>query len=134
MINLEWVRHGAGVHKLFPASADVLDDAGHALATAYAVKRPDGEWSVMLVNKDASNAHRLKVLVKDADGTERHFSGTVDMVTFGAEQYVWHPEGAKSHADPDGPLRRTSMPAGKDSSFELPRASVTVLRGHLTGQ
>jgi hypothetical protein len=25
------------------------------------------------------------------------------MVTFGSEQYVWKPDGAKSYADPDGP-------------------------------
>jgi hypothetical protein len=132
LINLEWVRHGAGVHQLFPASADVLDDAGHALVTAYAVKRPDGEWSVMLVNRDASNAHHVKVVVKSADGGgERTFSGTVSMVTFGAGQYVWHPESAKSHADPDGPLLRTTLQAGKDGAFELPRASVTVLRGRV---
>ncbi len=135
LINLEWVRHGAGVHQLFPASADVLDDAGHALVTAYAVKRPDGEWSVMLVNRDASNAHRVRVVVKNVDGGgERAFFGTVNMVAFGAEQYVWHPEGARSHADPDGPLRRTTLQAGKDAGFELPRASVTVLRGRISGQ
>ena len=135
LINLEWVRHGAGVHELFPASADVMDDAGHALVTAYAVKRPDGEWAVMIVNKDASNAHRAKVVVKNADGVgEQTFSGTVNMVTFGAEQYVWHADGAKSHADPDGPSRRTTLQAGKDGAFDLPRASATVLRGRISAQ
>ncbi|MGC1492554.1 MAG: discoidin domain-containing protein, partial [Candidatus Acidiferrum sp.] len=42
MINLEWVKHGAGVHQLFPAESDVKDDARHTLVTAYAVKKPDG--------------------------------------------------------------------------------------------
>jgi hypothetical protein len=89
----------------------------------------------MLVNRDASNAHRVRVVVKNVDGGgERAFFGTVNMVAFGAEQYVWHPEGARSHADPDGPLRRTTLQAGKDAGFELPRASVTVLRGRISGQ
>ena len=135
LINLEWVRHGAGVHQLFPSSADVLDDAGQALVTAYAVKRPDGEWSVMLVNKDASNAHRVKMAVTNGDGgAARYFIGTVRFVTLGAAEYVWHPEGAKSHADPDGPLRRMTLQADKEGTLELPKASVTVIRGNIGDQ
>jgi hypothetical protein len=39
------------------ASGDFLDDAGHALVTAYALLRRDAQWSVMLVNRDQQNAH-----------------------------------------------------------------------------
>jgi hypothetical protein len=132
MINLEWVKHGAGLHQLFPAETDVVDDAGHALVTAYAVKRPDGVWSLMLLNKDPSNAHSVKIEFTDAGGKEAaHFAGSVTMVTFGAEQYVWHSEGAKSHADPDGPAAASTVNALVGTSFTLPRASVTVLRGKI---
>jgi hypothetical protein len=132
MINLEWVKHGAGVHELFPAEADVKDDAGHTLVTAYAVKRPGGEWSLMLINKDPSNAHAVKIEFADANGKQpAHFSGPLTMVTFGAEQYVWHPDGPRSHADPDGPAITKRLPGKRDESVTLPRASVTVLRGKL---
>lgn len=131
LINLEWVKHGAGVHQLSPAVADLRDDAGHALITAYAVKRPGGEWSLMLINKDASNAHPVKIEFADGDGTARHFAGPVTMVTFGAEQYVWHPAGAKSHADPDGPPATSTLNVKSGDGFTLPKASVTVLRGKL---
>lgn len=33
MINLEWVRHRAGVHKLYRAGCDMKDGAGHSLIT-----------------------------------------------------------------------------------------------------
>jgi hypothetical protein len=133
MINLEWVKHGAGVHQLFPAEADVKDDAGHTLITAYAAKRPDGEWSLMLLNKDPSNAHAVKIEFGDSNGKPAtHFSGPVTMVTFGAEQYVWHPEGPKSHADPDGPPMTSKIDAKSGSVFTLPKASVTALRGKTT--
>ena len=132
MINLEWVKHGAGVHQLFPADADVRDDAGHLLVTAYAAKRPDGEWSLMLINKDPSNAHAVKIEFADADGKQtQHFTGPVTMVTFGAEQYVWHPDGAKSHADPDGPPARKTLNVKSGEPVTLPKASVTVLRGKI---
>ncbi len=132
MINLEWVKHGAGIHELFPAEADVRDDAGHVLVTAYAVKRPGGEWSLVLINKDPSNAHAVKIEFADAHGKQvAHFSGPVTMVTFGAEQYHWHPEGAKSHADPDGPAARTTLSAKSGEVVTLAKASVTVLRGKI---
>jgi hypothetical protein len=68
----------------------------------------------------------------DASGAPpRYFAGAVAMVTFGAEQYVWHPEGARSHADPDGPPANLSMNVKSGAGFTLHRASVTVLRGKL---
>jgi F5/8 type C domain len=132
LINIEWVKHGAGMHQLTPASTDVTDQAGHALLTAYAVQRPDGDWSLLLINKDPSNEHDMNIEFAAANTTRpHHFAGQVTMVTFGAEQYVWHADGAKSHADPDGPPVASTLKAGPKQRFTLPRASVTVLRGKL---
>ena len=100
--------------------------------TAYAVKRTGGEWSLVLINKDPSNAHAVKIEFADAHGQQAaHFSGPLTMVTFGAEQYHWHPEGAKSHADPDGPAARTTHSAKSGELVTLAKASVTVLRGKI---
>jgi F5/8 type C domain len=130
MINLEWVKHGAGVHQLFPVAGYVKDDADRALVTAYALKRPDGEWSLMLINKDPSNVHTVNIEFADANSKPAaHFLGPVEMVTFGAEQYVWHSDGPKSHADPDDPPAKKKLNVKSGDSFELPKASVTVLRG-----
>ena len=88
----------------------------------------------MLINKDPSNAHEVRIEFGDASGLPvRHFADTVTAITFGAEQYVWHPQGAKSHADPDGPPATTTMNVKSGAGFTLPRASVTVLRGKLDG-
>ena len=133
MINLEWVKHGAGMHQLSPAEADLRDDAGHVLITAYAAKRPDGEWSLMLINKDPSNSHPVDIeFVDGADGPVRRFIGPVNQVTFGAEQYVWHPDGENSHADPDGPPATSKLNVKSGERFTLPKASVTVLRGKIS--
>lgn len=133
IINLDWVKHGAGVHQLFPAQADLRDDAGHELVTAYAVKQPDGEWSLMLINKDPSHSHAVKIEFGDSlrGAPPAHFGGPVTMVTFGADQYVWHPEGPKSHADPDGPPVTSTVNLKPGDAVALPRASVTVLRGQV---
>jgi F5/8 type C domain-containing protein len=130
LINLDWVEHGAGGHRFYPATADVTDDAGNTLLTAYAAARPDGEWSLMVINKDATNPHSVRISFVD-EKSQRHFDGKISVATFGAEQYGWHPAGAGSHADPDGPPAVSSLDARAGGEFTLPRASITVLRGRL---
>jgi hypothetical protein len=132
IINLDWVQHGAGIHRLHPATSDLSDDAGHILITAYAAVRPDGDWSILLVNKDSANAHGVKIQFAGENlNPSRQFTGKVSVTTFGAEQYVWHPDGIKSHADPDGPPAESSLEAKPEMQFSLPRASLVVIRGKI---
>jgi hypothetical protein len=63
---------------------------------------------------------------------DRYFSAQVDRITFGAEEYQWHPEGRGGHADPDGPPTKTTVSGGADARYVLPKASITVLRSRLT--
>jgi hypothetical protein len=134
LLNLDWVKHGAGVHELYPAAADLEDEALHKLITAYAVKRPGGAWSLLIVNKDPSNAHDVNI-VFDGSGKagQAQFSGRVKMVTFGAAEYVWHSSGATSHADPDGPPKRGEIEWKNGQTVLLPKASITVLTGKVAG-
>jgi hypothetical protein len=150
MINLEWAQPGNGVHQVFPAKSDIEDGAGHVLVTAYALHRPDGRWSLMIVNRDQENAHSVKIAFHNATtSTDEHFTGDVDVAVFGKEQYVWRPARTifMAHAEhdldapvvvtqegtaiPDGPVVRRTKSANPESSFELPAASIVVLRGSL---
>jgi hypothetical protein len=134
MINLEWVQHRSGVHRMFPSSIDVKDGEGNALVTSYAVRRSDGNWSIMLVNRDEKNAHDIQVVFNDSRSKQtKYFSGPVRLATFGSEQYVWINDGLNSHADPDGPPIASVLPGGSQATFTLPKASVTVLRGKVEG-
>jgi len=153
LLNLEWVQPGSGQHLVFPAKSDIDDGAGHALVTAYAVKRPDGQWSVMAVNRDQLNAHRVRIWFNDSTAQDANFfSGPVEIATFGKNQYQWHPAETqflahsehageqpviaitKGRADPDGPLSRSTQTGGKDSWYDLPAASVTVIRAKIEGK
>ena len=131
LINLEWVKHDAGEHSLYAASSDLTDEASHILVTAYPILRPDGDWSVMLINKDQSNSHTVHV-VFDTGTTAQVFSGPVTMITFGSDQYVWHSDGPNSHPDPENPPATNPVPGGPQATFTLPKASVTVLRGKIS--
>ncbi len=134
MINLEWVQHRAGLHHMFPSSTDIKDAEGNVLVTSYAVRRPDGNWSLMLVNRDETSPHTVRVVFEDLKNKrDESFSGPVTFVTFGSEQYVWINDGPNSHPDPDNPPVATTLSANSGTTFTLPKASVTVLRGKVAG-
>ncbi len=133
MINNEWVTHRTGMHHQFRVDGSVHDSAGHALVTSYAVRRPDGDWALLLVNKDRGHPHKIEIAFEGAGGGTAFFDGEVKMVTFGSEQYVWHSAGAGSHAEPDNPPVASKIEAGRGAQVTLPRCSVTVLRGKVQG-
>jgi hypothetical protein len=131
MINLEWVQHRSGIHRMFSSASDIKDDQGNLLVTSYAVLRPDGNWSIMLVNRDENNAHSVRLAFAGAGGHESSFVGQVTLVSFGSEQYVWLNDGPNSHPDPNHPPVGTTIEAGPGTVFTLPKASVSVVRGKI---
>jgi len=133
LINLEWVQAGNGEHRVFPAASDIEDGAGNAMVTAYAVLRPDRQWALLVVNRDQWNSHRVQIKFHDSNQAEdRYFSGPVHVMTFGSAQYQWHPEKG-GYADPDGPAASSTVQADSGTWFDLPQASVSVIRGSVGG-
>ena len=150
LINLEWAQPDGGEHQVFAAKGDVQDGAGHDLVTAYAVKRPDGSWAVMAVNRDQQNAHRVRITFEGASDRSSSFAGPVEVSTLGSAQYQWHPgqtrfmahaetagqptivASTRGSADPDGPISHTKLTAEKGTLYDLPAASVVVIRGSVS--
>ena len=103
------------------------------VVTSYAVLRPDGQWSLLVVNKDQENAHTVTIAFDDAEKkTSAMFAGPLSVTTFGKAQYAWHPNLNGGTADPDGPAAKSTVNAEPRTKFALPAASVTVLRGSVS--
>ncbi|HXY03831.1 MAG TPA: discoidin domain-containing protein [Terriglobales bacterium] len=130
LITQEWAQPGDGEHRLFRASSDIKDPDGNVLVTAYALQRPDGQWAVMLVNKDYDDPHQVRIVFRD-EGADHDgaFAGAVSSITFGKAQYQWHANRKRGYADPDGPPARTEILGSRDTLYTLPAASLTVIRG-----
>ena len=150
LINLDWIKPGDGEHRVFPAKGDLTDGAGHALLTAYALDRPDGDWSLLIVNRDQLAPHQFRINFHDDSAhNPKSFAGQVLISIFGSEQYKWHPattefmahsasageqpvfSNTKGGANPDGPAVHTTKDASPGTSYEIPAASIMVLRGRL---
>lgn len=135
LITQEWAEPKDAEHQQYLAASDVKDAQGHVLVTAYALNRPDGQWALMLINKDHDQAHTVRIAFQGADGNrESFFAGPVTMLRFGKEQYQWHPDRKKGHADPDGPPGTSTFNGERGTGYVLPAASLTVVRGQLRSE
>ena len=130
LINLEWLKPGGETHKMYSAVSDLQDATGRVLVTAYPVERPDGTWALLAINKDQDNPHRVRVRFHTGPHDDAvSFTGDVAVSVFGRAQYQFQPE--KRLADPDGPAIHTTIHANAETAFDLPAASIVVLRGKI---
>lgn len=132
LLTQQWTQPGDAEHLLYRATSDLKDAQGHVLVTAYAVHRPDDQWSLLLVNRDHDRPHPVRITFRNSTSNQNtSFAGQVTVITFGKEQYQWHPARKKGHADPDGPPVTSNVQGGPSALYNLPAASVTVIRGKL---
>ena len=123
----DWGAPGGAPHRLYAASATLNDPQGRPDVTAYPLLAPDGRWSVMLVNRDAANAHAALIDFRSADGRRAAFAGPLTVVQYSPAQYVWLDRGEASRPARDLPPVRYALPAGRP--LVLPAMSLTVVSG-----
>lgn len=149
LITSEWVQPGNQTNTVFPAGSNIDDGAGHTLVTAYAIHRPDGKWAVMLVNRDQSVPHTIRIVFQNGRDKNFGFNGAVDTFAFGSTQYQWHSaiispmshpespeepviESGHGFAKPDGPAEHLTEQVTPSKEFEIPAASIVVIRGEIS--
>ena len=121
MLTQQWADPVNSTRNSYSAASNITDSCGDVLVTAYALLRPDDQWSVMLVNRDQINPHSLSVTFHNsATNTNQNFDGNVSVVTFGPAQYPWMPNGANGSANPDGPPTESTAPGGQGVMYTLP--------------
>jgi hypothetical protein len=123
LITHEWLQLGPAPHAIYSASPMVAGETD-SLLSAFAVKRPDGKWSVLLVNRDAARARTVRLRFA-ADPNAAIVAGLHDEWLFSRAQYRWIANGVNGHPAPDHPPshRRT-----REDSIFLPPYSLAVVR------
>ncbi len=125
MMTGDWAQASGGVHAVWPASTSATDAKGRPYVTAYALRRPYGRFSLMLVNRDLHQAHAVRLGFQTAHGWHGA-SGEASMVQYSPRQYAWKPDGPHGRPSRDlPPERRTLRNAGQ--GLALPAASLSVV-------
>jgi hypothetical protein len=130
VLTQDWSVAGNAPHALYKAGVTGPDNS----ITAYPVLRPDGAWSVLLVNRDLSAAHTVQLTFNGPSGPA-YFNNTISDTVFGEAQYGWISAAARSRPSPDGPETTTqiAIPVPATQTYSLPAGSITVLRGNISG-
>jgi F5/8 type C domain len=134
LLTQEWLQRGDEVHQLYQASSNIRDKNGDELITAYAVLRPDNQWSLLLINKDPVQTYQTTISFrKSVSGAVTRFTGQVDTYQYSRKQYVLggpldDPYPIKAE-EPEHEVLQSFDP--KSNVISLPAYSLTVIRGKL---
>ena len=103
----EWMQPGSDRNDVFKAEVETPDAGHRGEVTAYAIRRPDKQWAVLLINKNAQRSARVRIKFEVPDSGEWvTFAGKIDHFLFSPQQYrmvcrwqVW-PSGPQPAAPP----------------------------------
>jgi hypothetical protein len=130
LITKEWMQPTNKLHEIFPVTLKQTKPGPSSAVTVYAVRRPDKQWSLLVINKSPTRAARLNVGFKIPNA--RHpvnFVGQVELLQFSRAQYVWHADGPNGH--PIRSLPPAHLTREASQFYDLPPYSLTVVRGKL---
>lgn len=121
-----WATLAEAPHALYRAESDLADDQGRPWITAYPLRRPDGSWGVMIVNRDSGEGHQVRLVFRKG-GAELGFKGVVQVSQYSTRNYEYRDQGPQSRPIRDlPPTRFKAMGAGV---LNLPKSSLTFVEG-----
>jgi hypothetical protein len=130
LITKEWMQPTNETHEIFRVTSTQNEPVLSSAVSAYAVLRPDNQWSLLAINKDPKRTARLNVQFNlSKTGRQVGFAGDVDIIQFSRDQYTWHDDGPNGYPIRSLPSARFTRKAS--SFYDLPPYSLTVLRGKL---
>ena len=124
LVTQEWASPRDGEHVMYAAESDARDADGNELLSAYVLRRPDGTWATMLVNKDPLRSYRVRI----AAGPNGPPMARRTMTSFSSAQYAWQADGAHGRPERSEPPVRRALADGE--ALVVAPYSITVLRGH----
>jgi hypothetical protein len=122
MLTEHWAA-AEGVHELYPAVTD-----SRSLVSAYALRRPDRRWAIMLINKDPAKPARVNLEIHNTrTGGRLPLAPPLDLYQFSREQYVWRAAGEGGHPLRSDPPKHVVL---QDPAILLPPYSLSVVLGY----
>ncbi len=126
----QWMGTVDQPHRLYPTHTDLTTAQGVAPVSAYALQRPDGLWSLLMINKDAKRDWTVTVrFAGTAGNAEKFLRGPADLYQFSAAQYAWKSAGEQGRPLRSDPPLHTRLSDSGAVTLRLPAWSLSVVRG-----
>lgn len=129
MLTKLWAQPADESLEVYPATADILNDERQELVTAYAIRRPDKRWSLLLINKDPRRELTVRLRLLGAGAREdSYLRGPADLYQFSEAQYRWHADGERGHPSRSEPPAHIKLDGTDALRVRLPPFSLSVLQ------
>ena len=135
LLTQHWLEPGDKPLEIYSATSDARDASRDQLVTAYAVHRPDGLWSLLLINKDPARSFEAKIAIHKAPQVQASgFARAIDFYQYSSRQYQLGGTADEPHPirarDPEHKILKSSSL----NALRIPLApySLTVVRGPIS--
>ena len=127
LLTREWAMPGNGRHEIFPVTIQK-----NPLVAACAVKRPDGQWAILLLNKDPKRPCKIRMNFRNASiGKTGTWRGARRVTQYSPKQYQWKANGDSGRPLRNLPPKTRTVSGSPNAPIILPAYSITVIRGRL---
>jgi hypothetical protein len=116
LVAREWLDPNGGQHTVLPVH--LLGIKEPSLVSAFAVKRPDGSRSLLVINKDPKKP--VNVSLSGLSKSPHRFT------SYSCSEYAWQPDGSQGHPSRNLAASTRSIPF--DRSVSIPPWSIAVIR------
>src|SRR5215470_11164059 len=124
LLSHDWLSN-SGLHELYPAIVRSPKQPELKTLTAYAVRRPDGLWSVLLINKDPDQTYEVRI---GFENNELVYSTPLELFQYSSAQYMLNTDASNPVPIKNDPPSSTIMNRSNEDRIELPPYSLTVVR------
>jgi hypothetical protein len=83
--------------KIYKASCSIKDEEKDQVITAYPLYRPDGKWSILLINKSDKKDFNVNINIVDSAGRSVPLVLNADLYQFSEREFKWQAHGEKGH-------------------------------------
>lgn len=100
-------------HQLYTATVMTAEGRPSTAVYAYPLRRPDGSWSTLLINRDKTRSFAVHIDFQKEGGASAALRGPLTVWRYGRTQYEWQENGVQGH-----PLR--SLPPARENLSNVP--------------
>ncbi len=95
---------------------------------AYAVRRPDDRWSLLVLNKDPVRTQAISAAFESGGTARQEWLGPHEIVQYSPSQYRWKANKDDGHPQFSNPPVQSRTDNAKPLSITLPPMSITIIR------
>ncbi len=129
MLTKSWAQPGIAIHEIAAGRSTALNSLGDEIVSAYALKRPDGQVAILIINKDPLRSCQVSLT---AAGARLRWNYPIDSVRYSAADYTWVPAGALGHAALNRPPASSRI--ARSGPITVAPFSLTVIRGRIAAE